>query len=62
MDPVAQWINSLGFPIAAFLLMFHLVTSTLKEITQGIAAMNTTLQELREAVRKLAEGKGTASG
>lgn len=40
---VLQLINSVGFPIVAFLLMYHLTKTTIKENTQA-------LQDLRETI------------
>ncbi len=57
MDPVSQWIGNLGFPVAAYLLMYRLVTNTLDRNTQAITLVDKTLQEVREGLRELSRSR-----
>lgn len=50
MDPITQWVGNVGFPIAAYLLMHRLVTTTLDRHTQAIQAVSAAMEDLREAV------------
>ncbi|MBW3624754.1 MAG: YvrJ family protein [Armatimonadetes bacterium] len=50
-DPVTQWFSNLGFPIAAYLLMYRLVTTTLDRHTQAITEVVVAMKDLRETVR-----------
>lgn len=46
-----RWIGGIGFPAAAFYLMYRLVTTTLTDVTKALGAMTLVLQELRDAMR-----------
>ena len=52
MDPFSEWLGNLGFPIAAYLLMYRLVTSTLDRNTQAIQTVSTAMNDLRDAVKE----------
>ena len=59
MDPISDWVGNLGFPVAAYLLMYRLVTTTLDRNTQAISSMDRTMQDLRDTVRGNAKGHET---
>jgi hypothetical protein len=48
---VLKWISDLGFPAAAFLLMYRMVTVTISQHTAAIGTMTTALTELRDAMK-----------
>ncbi len=58
MDPLSQWVGNLGFPIAAYLLMYRLVTSTLDRNTQAIHTVSAAMNDLRDAVKETGPGQG----
>ena len=46
MNEWAQFISSVGFPIAASCGMFYLYNKTISEITSTLNLMNQTLQDI----------------
>ena len=44
MDPISQWVGNVGFPIAAYLLMYRLVTTTLDKNTQAIHTVSVAMR------------------
>jgi hypothetical protein len=46
MNEWAQFISSVGFPIAASCGMFYLYNKTISEITSTLSLMNQTLQDI----------------
>jgi hypothetical protein len=52
----AQFISSMGFPIAASCAMFYLYNKTITDITNTLNLMN---QTLREIVHRLEEDDGS---
>jgi len=43
-----QAISSVGFPIAAFLLMWRLVNTTIKENTETLKELKTHIKDLKK--------------
>ena len=60
----AQFISSIGFPIAASCGMFYLYNKTISDITSTLNLMNHTLQEIIHRLEKLDDtsGEGSANG
>ncbi|MGQ9698495.1 MAG: hypothetical protein ACUVRO_10955 [Armatimonadota bacterium] len=58
-DTITRLIANVGFPIAAFLMMYRLVTETLAENTRAVQELRTAVDELRTA---LAKTGGTVPG
>ena len=48
---IARWISDIGFPAAAFLLMYQMVRTTIEKHTAAVDAMTIALQELRDAMK-----------
>jgi len=44
MDMFTQMIANVGFPIAAFIMMYRLATSTIKENTQALQDLKLQLE------------------
>jgi hypothetical protein len=44
---IIQLINSVGFPITAFLLMFWQSTKTIKENTKAISDLSNAIKQLK---------------
>lgn len=54
MEPqIVPWIKDLGFPIAAFLLMYRMVVISMAEQTKAVNAMTVALTELRDAMKSV---------
>lgn len=47
MDYV-QIVSNVGFPIAAFVLMFHLVRTTIRENTKALGTLKETIQKCKK--------------
>lgn len=52
MQMLAQFISSVGFPIAASCAMFYLYNKTITEITSTLSLMNQTLQDICHRLEK----------
>lgn len=56
MDPAlsefAQFISSVGFPIAASVGMFYLYNKTITGLTETLTSMNHTLLDLKNEIIK----------
>lgn len=56
VDVVMQAIGSLGFPIAAFLLLFWQQQTTLKELTQAINSLREFIKSTCPECEKSGDG------
>lgn len=56
VDVVMQAIGSLGFPIAAFLLLFWQQQTTLKELTQAINSLREFIKSTCPECEKTDDG------
>ncbi|HEY3283984.1 MAG TPA: hypothetical protein VGN26_17080 [Armatimonadota bacterium] len=54
MDITPQWISDVGFPAAAFLLLYRLICAGLDRNTEAIREMTQALSDLRESLAGLA--------
>ena len=46
MDEFAQFISNVGFPITAFVMMFYMCNTTLKENTKAVTECTELLKEI----------------
>jgi len=51
-NSVVSLISNVGFPIAAFLLMFRLTTKTIKENTEALKQLKESVIKLKGGVKK----------
>ena len=47
MDDLSQLIGNVGFPIAAFIMMYYMCNSTLKENTRAVVECTKLIHKLR---------------
>lgn len=45
MDDFVQLISNVGFPIAAFVMMYYMCNTTIKENTKALTEINMTIQK-----------------
>ena len=58
VDMVSQLISNVGFPIAAFCLMFWMLNTTLKEMREASEQNTAAISELTTMVKTLIERLG----
>lgn len=55
---IGEMVNTVGFPIAAFCLMFYLVNTTLKELQATLSENTKALTRLSERMEHVKGGGG----
>ena len=48
MEDIAQLIANVGFPIAAFVMMFYMCNTTIKENTKALIDIDKTIAKFHE--------------
>lgn len=51
MVEIISAVSNVGFPIAAFVLMWRLARDTIKENTEAIQSLSSEMQRLRDEVK-----------
>ena len=58
VDVISQLISNVGFPIAAFCLMFWMLNTTMKEMREASEQNTVAISELTAMVKTLIERLG----
>ena len=57
MEDISQLIANVGFPIAAFVMMFYMCNTTIKENTKALAEINLTISKFHGKEMKEGENE-----
>lgn len=52
MEEITTLISTVGFPIGAYLLMWYMYQTTLKELTQTLTQLTQTVAELKTLIEE----------
>lgn len=58
LNPIAEFINQVGFPIAAFAAMYYMCSNTLEKIEGTVQQLSETIQVLVAKISGLMDKVG----
>lgn len=58
LNPIAEFINQVGFPIAAFAAMYYMCSNTLEKIEGTVQELSETIQVLVAKISGLMDKVG----